>query len=120
MDFGTYLKIFFDFVYPGLLAAFGAMAKYVHMIVTKKATFMWLFFFGNMFVAFFIGVLVNDFLDPGYRSRDGIFMLCGVAAIKLFSLGEKGFETVAHKIVNNLTSRAGGDHNEKEKENDHH
>lgn len=107
MDLSAYLKIAIDFAYPGLMAAFGATAKYIHMIVTKKATFLWLFFFGNLFVAFFVGVLVNDFLDPGYRSRDGIFMLCGVAAIKLFSMGEKGFEAVAQSVVNGISTKLG-------------
>lgn len=124
MDLASVLKLIIEIVYPGLLAAFGATAKYVHTIVTQRVTFMWLFFFGNLFIAFFVGVLINSFLEPDFRFRDGIFMLCGMVAIKIFSMGERVFESVAGRFAQNISNKWGGNPgpptNDRKQSNDDH
>lgn len=118
MDMNENIPVIMEIVYPGLLATFGATAKYVHTIVTQRATFLWMFFFGNLFVAFFIGTLANAFLEQGFRFRDGIFMLCGVAALTIFSIGEKTFESIAQRFAHNISSKLGGDSQPPRKDDD--
>lgn len=89
MDLETIAKDIAAGGQPGLLAMFGAAAKYIHITVAKGQPFFWGVFLGNLFIAFFIGIWVGSFLEPTYPWRDGILMACGLGALQLLEVIEQ-------------------------------
>jgi fluoride ion exporter CrcB/FEX len=66
-----------DFLRAGVLASFGAMAKYLYDSTTTDKKFTWGMFAANIFIAFFVGKLVGEFIDPAHQYRDGMIMVAG-------------------------------------------
>lgn len=67
----------------GLLAAFGGMASYLYIMVTKNHPFRWLTFGVNLFLAFFVGKSLGGFIPADSTNFAGWIMLLGFCAYPL-------------------------------------
>lgn len=90
------VKTISEFIVSGLLASFGAMAKYFSDNMTKKQAFSFAIFFTNVFLAFFVGNVVESFLPASIESKGGILMMAGFCTYPILNLIEvKGKDIVA-------------------------
>lgn len=89
----------------GILASFGATAKYLNVTVLRRKPFVWAVFFGNIAIAFFAGNLAGEFVDAMTdhvdglaRFRDGIIMLTGYCAFPLLDIAESKLKVWAERF----------------------
>lgn len=78
---------FIMFFYTGIIAAFGAMGKYLHDNVIKEANFNFWVFLANGAVGFIIGNIVGGFIE-GHEYRDGILWLSGFFYVYVITIIE--------------------------------
>lgn len=76
------------FFYTGIIAAFGAMGKYLHDNVIKETNFNFWVFLANGFVGFIIGNIVGDFIGNDHEYRDGILWLSGFFYVYVITIIE--------------------------------
>lgn len=72
----------------GILGAFGGIANYYYLNVTKNRKFLWGVLFANIILAFFLGKVLGSFIDEGNEFRDGIVMLIGFFAFPIINILE--------------------------------
>ena len=74
-------------------------ASYYLYIVSKGNKFHVVYFLINLFLAFFIGYVVGQFLDPSMAYRDGIIAVSGFCALPILSFLEKnGAKLILNQI----------------------
>lgn len=72
----------------GILGAFGGIANYYYLNVTKNRKFLWGVLFANIILAFFLGKVLGSFIDEENEFRDGIVMLIGFFAFPIINILE--------------------------------
>jgi undecaprenyl pyrophosphate phosphatase UppP len=87
-----------DWVINGVPAMFGAMAKYMYDNVRKNTAFSFVIFSTNIFLAFFAGNVVHEFLPTGYANEGGILMVTGFCTYPVLGLIERKAADVIAKI----------------------
>lgn len=98
MDNNELIEKFLLFFYNGIIAAFGAMAKYLHENSIKGTSFRFLILFSNGVVGFVIGNIVGSFISE-HEYKDGILWLSGFFYMYIIGL----LETVLrHKIKEHI------------------
>ncbi len=86
----------------GLLAMFGGVSAYLYKCVRKDSPiqFSWLTFIIMCILAYFMGVLIGDFIPPAYESKkDGIIMLCGYCSYPICALLESKYKSIFYKFM---------------------
>lgn len=94
------IEKFIMFFYTGLIAAFGAMGKYLHDNVIKEANFNFWVFLANGVVGFIIGNIVGGFIED-HKYRDGILWLSGFFYVYIITL----IEVLLKKRIHNFLAK---------------
>lgn len=89
-----------DWIINGIPAVFGAMAKYLYDNVHKDRAFSFAVFGTNIFLAFFAGNVVHEFLPVGVENKGGIMMVTGFCTYPVLGLIEQKASQVIQKIKN--------------------
>lgn len=87
-----------DWIVVGAPAMFGAMAKYMYDNVRKDAAFSFAVFGTNIFLAFFAGNVVHEFLPDSYANEGGVLMVTGFCTYPVLGLIERKASTVIKKL----------------------
>lgn len=85
-------------VIPGLLWVFGGTATFLYWISQWKKFSVSIYFI-NMFIAFFIGYVVWQFIGPDIQFRDWLISIGWSASIPIMSLIEKKWATLIYKFI---------------------
>lgn len=83
-----------QFIYYGLVGAFGGVAAYVYRLATGVGTFQFWLFIANVFLAFFVGKMVSTWLPDMERLpeyRDGLVMAAGFTTYPILQVVEARF-----------------------------
>lgn len=70
----------------GILSLFGGGASYVYDTVKKGKKFNIALFLANLFLAFFVGNVVGEFIPHELHYRDGLIMICGFSTWPVLDL----------------------------------
>lgn len=79
---------FSDALAAGLMASFGGMAAYVYQNARQDKAFKMSSFLVNIFLAFFLGNLVGNFIPNDYQYRDGLLLLSGYCSWPILGILE--------------------------------
>lgn len=87
-----------DWIINGIPAVFGAMAKYLYDNVHKDRAFSFAVFGTNIFLAFFAGNVVHEFLPVEVDNKGGIMMVTGFCTYPVLGLIEQKAQQVIKKL----------------------
>lgn len=87
-----------DWIINGIPAVFGAMAKYLYDNVHKGRTFSFVVFGTNIFLAFFAGNVVHEFLPADVEHKGGIMMVTGFCTYPVLGLIEEKVKQLLKKL----------------------
>lgn len=87
-----------DWIINGIPAVFGAMAKYLYDNVHKDRAFSFALFSTNIFLAFFAGNVVHEFLPPEVENKGGIMMVTGFCTYPVLGLIEQKMQQAITKL----------------------
>lgn len=83
----------------GFLGAFGGIANYYYLTVTKNRKFLWGLLSANIVLAFFLGKVLGGFIDESNEFRDGIVMLIGFFAFPIINVLEARVVAFIDKLL---------------------
>lgn len=86
------------FLQVGALASLGGMAAYLYHVTQGRVKFSWIIFVINVFLAFFVGNVVGEFLDVGHKHRDGLLMVAGFCTYPTLGFIESQFRKILNRM----------------------
>lgn len=87
----------------GIVSAIGGIASYLYEHVKGERDFSFLSFLTMIFLAFFVGNVLGEFIPHDMKSRDGILMVAGFSSWPILdalkSNGKKIAEAVFSRVL---------------------
>lgn len=83
------LDKYIGMLFAGCFAALGGMANYIWQTMKPGSMgFTLRAFLGNLFLSFFIGLILGDLIPRGASGRDGMLMMCGFSSYAILEVLE--------------------------------
>lgn len=90
-----------ELIISGTMGAIGSMAQYFYKNLQKEIKFVMTIFLINIFLGFFIGMMVSSWIPEYIPGRDGFIFLSGFLVYQLLDLLErKGIKFIPARQLN--------------------